>query len=217
MNDIVRSLEFAPAVSMLADKIIHDMFVKSHWPFNGVHLRLERDGISAWASGAGQSEVRLHIRAHGCLKVTLGLFIFDLQGIEGAVLFMTAQGMFLSRCFCRPVGLMMGTRHCVETGKLPTLHKMLGVQHRPSSAPLVDHAAMRGIGNKCPVHTPNRWQCSLCLFSMVTLHRHASVRLIQLLLHVGALGELPDWNGTGRLQQKSGPLYSCWAGVRIKG
>ncbi len=61
LNDIVRSLEFAPAVSMFSDKIIHEMFVRGHWPFNGVHVRLERDGISAWASGAGEPEVRLHL------------------------------------------------------------------------------------------------------------------------------------------------------------
>ena len=56
-TEVVSSLKFAPAIRALADTIVRKITNNFQIPFNGIHLRLEMDGLSAWALHQNALEV----------------------------------------------------------------------------------------------------------------------------------------------------------------
>lgn len=56
VTEVARSLRFAPALHAMADRVIAGVTQGGTLPFNGVHLRVEKDARD-WASIMGGQEV----------------------------------------------------------------------------------------------------------------------------------------------------------------
>ena len=54
---MARSLEFAPKVAALADRVIHGMTMAGKYEYNAVHLRIEKDARD-WSQIMGGEQVR---------------------------------------------------------------------------------------------------------------------------------------------------------------
>ncbi len=55
---MVGSLTFAPQIRELVKNIVREVSNNGQRPFGGLHLRFEKDGLSAWASTDQEKEVR---------------------------------------------------------------------------------------------------------------------------------------------------------------
>lgn len=56
MTEVARSLAFAPRLHALADRIVKKLTDGGRLPFNGVHLRVEKDARD-WADIMGGTQV----------------------------------------------------------------------------------------------------------------------------------------------------------------
>lgn len=56
MTEVARSLAFAPHLHALADRIVKKLTDGGRLPFNGVHLRVEKDARD-WADIMGGTQV----------------------------------------------------------------------------------------------------------------------------------------------------------------
>ena len=59
-TQVVKGLYFAQSIELLAKKVLHKVASSGH-TFNGLHLRFEADGLSAWAADPAAEQVRLHM------------------------------------------------------------------------------------------------------------------------------------------------------------
>lgn len=71
VTEVARSLAFSPRLHALADRVVQGVTDGGRLPFNGVHLRVEKDARD-WASIMGGTQVRLPglrglPQLHGCL------------------------------------------------------------------------------------------------------------------------------------------------------
>lgn len=53
---MARSLEFAPKIAALADRVIHGMTMAGKYEYNAVHLRIEKDARD-WSQIMGGEQV----------------------------------------------------------------------------------------------------------------------------------------------------------------
>lgn len=56
VTEVARSLEFAPKIAALADRVIHGMTMAGKYEYNAVHLRIEKDARD-WSQIMGGEEV----------------------------------------------------------------------------------------------------------------------------------------------------------------
>lgn len=57
VTEVARSLEFAPKIAALADRVIHGMTMAGKYEYNAVHLRIEKDARD-WSQIMGGEQVR---------------------------------------------------------------------------------------------------------------------------------------------------------------
>jgi hypothetical protein len=57
VTEVARSLRFAPELHALADRILSELTEGGAAPFNGLHLRIEKDARD-WATIMGGQQVR---------------------------------------------------------------------------------------------------------------------------------------------------------------
>jgi hypothetical protein len=71
VTEVARSLEFAPAIVAMADRIVAKIGKSAH-AYNAVHLRIEKDARD-WSQIMGGPEVRLWSSRLWCNEVTSSL------------------------------------------------------------------------------------------------------------------------------------------------
>jgi len=68
VTEVARSLAFAPRLHAMADRVVAALTDGGRLPFNGVHLRVEKDARD-WASIMGGTQVGFGMSWGLCIEV----------------------------------------------------------------------------------------------------------------------------------------------------